>query len=387
MCADTRDCSYIFFNNGFVECKAEGYKLLPYTEMSGYIWKGQKIDKVFNSLTTTGQPPAGMFTSFLLNVCNQDKNRLHSLCTIIGYMLHSYYDYKLKAIVLTDSEISDTPNGRTGKTLVLQALKKVKPAAIINGKNFKTDHQFKYQDVNPDTSIVALNDVKRHFNVEDLFNDISDGITVEKKNQKPFTTQAKMIISTNMTLKIEGASANDRFIEFEFSNHYSDTRSPKDDFGKWFFSEWDDTEWNDFYNLMAYCICQFLKHSLVIPESINIQRRRLIDHTNDDFVTWMDEQVSAGQIAPGNEYPKNELYSRFIDAYPDYGEKGKGQITQRAFTTFLKRYINNSGNFAPFKKEDTRRSNGKDMILFRSVTDVSSYTDQPAKHEPVKLPF
>ena len=37
--ADGKEDCRIYFNNGFVFCTKEGYQLLPYTKLSGLIWK------------------------------------------------------------------------------------------------------------------------------------------------------------------------------------------------------------------------------------------------------------------------------------------------------------------------------------------------------------
>lgn len=369
LCADTKEASFIFFRNGFIKCTAGSIELLPYEKLEGYIWKGQMIDKDFvkQELKETPIEESGMFARFIYNVCERDTKRMKALSSIIGYSLHTYYESKLKAMIFTDSEISNSPNGRTGKTLLLQSLKHIKPTVLINGKDFKTDHQFKYQDVELDTQIVALNDIKTSLKVEDLFNDITEGIRVEKKNQKPFTNKVKFLIATNRTMKIDGASAKDRVLEFEFSNYYSDKFSPQDEFKTWFFQGWDNTEWNCFFNFMAYCISCYLQYGLIVPDIINADRRRLLEHTNEDFVNWMDEMVSTGKIAPGNEYDKAELHNTFLNTYDEYKGGKTGVSVLRGFTPCIKYYIDHTTYFAPYKAAHERVSNGKRYIRFDSI--------------------
>ena len=62
-----------------------------------------------------------------------------------------------------------------------------------------------------------------------------------------------------MTIKTEGGSAKARVVDFELSDHYNEFHQPVNDFGKRFFDDWDDSEWNDFYNLLAWCVCVFLR--------------------------------------------------------------------------------------------------------------------------------
>ena len=152
----------------------------------------------------------GDFAKFAFNVSNKNVERFNSLCSIIGYNLHTYFEEKLKATILTDSKISDTPEGRTGKSLLVTGLGKIKKLCNIKGKDFDAKNKFKSQEANLDDQVITIDDIARGFDFEMMFNDITEGIKVEKKNLKPFTLKAKILITTNRTLKIEGASAKDR---------------------------------------------------------------------------------------------------------------------------------------------------------------------------------
>jgi|GEM_PF-1887955 len=363
-CKDGKDEVYIFYKNGYVRCNGDGWKLYPMAELSGCIWQEQVLSRSFTSMPVT-MDTMGCFQQFFYNVCGKQIDRYHSLCTMMGYILHSYFDVKRKALILTDSEISDNPSGRTGKGLLLQAMKRIKPTVVINGKDFKTDDKHKYQEVTLETQIVGIDDAKRNVQIEDFFNDIVEGLKVEKKNQAPFKTDVKMVFTTNKTIRIEGASAKDRVIEFEMANHYSDKFSPQDEFGKWFFTEFDDEDWQAFDNFICFCISLYLDRGIIGAKSINLERRKLIDQTNEDFVNWIEDKVTDGTIAPDVEYDKKELHLQFLTAYPEYKERSP-LARQRRFTECLKTYANYAGKFAPFNKQtDERRSHGKDLFIFR----------------------
>ncbi len=363
-CKDTKDEVYIFYKNGFVSCTPGTWQLHPLSELKTYIWREQMLLRDFVKADITDKAPS-IFQQFIINVCDKKHDRYNALCSMLGYMMHSYFDTKRKALILTDSEISESPSGRTGKGLLLQALKRIKPTETINGKDFKTDEKFKYQDVSLETQIVGIDDAKSNVKIEDFFNDIVEGLKVEKKNQTPFKTNVKLLITTNKTIKIEGASAKDRVIEFEMSGHYSDKYSPADEFGKWFFTEFTESDWQGFDNFMCYCIGLYLDKGLIPAKSINLELRKLIDQTNEDFVNWMDDKVQTGTIIADADYDKKELHAQFLAAYPDHKERSHFS-KQRKFTESLKAYANYSGKFAPFdKKNDERRSSGKDFIIFR----------------------
>jgi hypothetical protein len=144
---------------------------------------------------------------------------------------------------LVDEKIPDDgePNGRTGKSIFGKALSKLKKSSRIDGKNFTFTERFTFQQVYLDTKIIEFNDVTRKFDLERLFSVTTDDMTIENKGEKPFTLSfddsPKLIVSTNYTIKGQGASFEDRLFEVEFSDYYNENHKPIDDFGNLFFDE------------------------------------------------------------------------------------------------------------------------------------------------------
>ncbi|MEI6765625.1 MAG: BT4734/BF3469 family protein [Bacteroidota bacterium] len=355
---DTKDTCFIYFKNGFVRCTRDGYQLLPYEQLAGLIWKNQIVDRGFTFLDFMSSSPQekGEFSFFTFNLCGKNPERYESLTSIIGYLLHSHFSGKLKAVVLTDSKISDVPSGRTGKTLLGQGLGYAKKYTELNGKDFDSANKHKYQELDLDTQIVHLNDVKKSFDFESLFNDITEGIVVDKKNIKPFKVKAKMIISTNKTIRIEGASARDRAIEFEFADYYNEKFSPEDEFHHWFFRDWDETEWMKFFNFCLFCISSYLKTGIVVAAPVNLNRRKLLENTNQEFVEFMDSQVKEGEIKPGIEYDKKGLFDRFLLESPEFADIKS--FKQRRFTECLRTYAKYSGHFSAVDPDANERKSG-----------------------------
>ena len=158
--------------------------------------------------------------------------------TLLGYLMHANTDGKMKAVVFTDSKISQSASGRTGKTLIGKAIGKMLNAntdgevqiySELNGKTFDSTNKHKYQTCRTITSCLHINDLPKIFDVECLFNDITEGIEIERKGKDPLKIQPKIMISTNQTLMIEGDSAKDRFIEYELSEYFSANHSPQDE--------------------------------------------------------------------------------------------------------------------------------------------------------------
>jgi hypothetical protein len=127
------------------------------------------------------------FEKFMFNICAKDDDRFKSLKSTTGYLLHQYKDLsKSMAVILNDELISDNPEGGTGKGLFVKAISKMKKVVTINGKQFSFTQSFPYQLVSADTQILCFDDVKKGFDFESLFSDITEGITLEKKNKEKY---------------------------------------------------------------------------------------------------------------------------------------------------------------------------------------------------------
>jgi hypothetical protein len=368
---DTYDKSYFYFQNGFVEVSKNGYKLRPYKELQGLIWKRQIVPRdfkaeKFNYLSLAQLKPDTIlkampcdFARFIYRVANNDIERFYSLVSITGYLLHDFYETALKAVVLTDSALSSGNNGRTGKTLYGKSLGKMRMYSELNGKDFDTEDQRRYQNCDRETQIVGLNDIKQYFPFDMLFNDITEGINVNKKNEKPFTIRAKMLIATNQTVKIEGSSARDRSIEFEFSNHFSEVHKPEKEFGHWFFRDWSPEVWSLFDNFMCFCTWYYLTKGLYYVESINLNARKMRDHTCEEFCEYMEVNGAFNQ-----RINLKWLYQNFQNEYPDYNQ---ARFTQRKFNNWIELYTQYNPNYERFDRSNYlhfQKSNGDSFITF-----------------------
>ncbi len=371
--SDNKDTGFIYYKNGFVKCTKEGFNLFEYENLQGHIFKNQIKPREFKEGS-----PEGMFYQFVFNISGKNEKRFESLQTLIGYLLHSYYENKMKAVNLTDSIISENAEGRSGKTLLGRAIAHIKNVCEIPGKDFDPKNKHKYSTVKLDTQIVILNDLTKGFEFETLFNDITDAITVDQKNLQPFTIRAKMLISSNDTFRIDGASAKDRVIEFEFADHYNATFSPENEFNCWFFRDWDEDEWRKFDNFMCGCLSSYLKTGLIEAEQINLDKRKLLSETNSDFIAFMNEKVVDGSFKINMEYDKAILHEKFLDSFPEYRIHTWLRVT-RNFTKYLVKYAKYSLKATP----QERRSNGRSLIQF-----IGNVDDQIAGEKKIdELPF
>lgn len=190
--------------------------------------------------------------------------------------MHGYTDpTRTKAIIFTDEKLSDKAFGRSGKGLVANAAKQMKNVLRIDGKNFRFDKSFPFQSVNPDTQIMFFDDVNKKFGFEKLFSIITEGITIEKKNEYsiPYERSPKILITTNQSITGSDDSSKARQFVVEFSDFYTANHFPIQDFEKMFFDEWDKNEWCVFDNYMIECCQYYLKNGLKEYDYVNLTKK------------------------------------------------------------------------------------------------------------------
>lgn len=341
---DTKDESFTFYKNCVVRVTKDGIDTLDYKKITKLVWKENILNRNF-SIIKEVDLPKGNFYKFCRNVANgkeQKYDRLNALKSIIGYCLHKHYEGKLKAIVFTDSRMSEKADGRSGKTMICQFIGHMMNASKvgdkiyceINGKTFDKNSPTRYQEANINTKLINLNDVEHHgnfrFDMETIFNDITEGAKVKRLYCEPFIINVKYIITTNKTLKVDGGSAKDRVLEYELSDYYSEKFSPFQEFGQWFLRDWNDLEFSYFDNFMLRSVQFYLKNGLQKPESINLEARKLKEQTAPEFIEFMDELGAK----KGMEIAKGDAYTEFTNQYIDF----RGKLSQRKFTDWLRQY-------------------------------------------------
>lgn len=368
----SRDEQYFYFDKGCWQIRQNEIKEIGYESITHNIWDEQKKDFPAKYLKhplitftrdTDGvyhynqQPEAKEchFLQFLVNTSNftwrkkteeieeveLQENRQHLLSKLcaIGYMLIECKDPgNARAVIGMDgkqSEVGDS-NGRSGKSLIGEALRVVLPTAYIPGKRRDLlDDNFLWNDVVENTKIVFFDDVLINFNFEFLFPNITGDWTVNYKGGRrityPFNSSPKIYIATNHAIKGSGSSFKDRQWLLAFSDFYNSDHKPVDDFGSLFFSEWDYNQWNSFWNLMANCVQLYLKFGVVQAPGERLEQRKLRQEITEGFISWADEYFSDPEHR-NVKIPRKQLQ----DAYLDYDP-----LQRRFFspTEFKKRFI------------------------------------------------
>ncbi len=363
--------AYYFYKNGFVEVTRDGYQVRPYSELPGMIWKDQIIQREFQVLKPA-DVESGVYWKFANrvagNAAGDNPERFSSFLTITGYNLHRFFNTKLRCTIFLDSRQSDDPDGRSGKSLHCKAMREILNAdpqngrqmITIDGKKYDPQNRFNLDQLDISTRLVLFDDVKRGFLIEDFFNAIVDGLIRERKGDvNKARIFAKILFTLNYTIQIRGGSAKDRVIEFEFADYYSSQLTPEMEFKMWFFRDWDAAEYQRFDNFMMMCVVDYLRLGIIMPDTINLEARKLRDETSQEFINFMEDV----QIEHERAYSKKELWVKFLDMDDDFKPRNKDfqWLKQRMFTQWLKHWATYRQEYAGYKEH---RSNGTDYIRF-----------------------
>ncbi len=366
---DTKDASYLYYSNCAVKITKNMIEPIDYLDLGGYVWKDHIINRKFKICDERRCD----YSVFIGNICGNEQDRVKTMESTIGYMMHGYKNLSYcPAIILNDEVISDNPEGGTGKGLFMNALSKMKKLVVIDGKAFAFEKSFPYQLVSADTQLLCFDDVKKHFDFERLFSVVTEGLTLEKKNKDaikiPFSKSPKIAITTNYAIRGTGNSFERRKWEIELHQHYNKNFTPLDEFGKHFFADWDEEEWCLFDNYMVYCLQDYLETGLVKSKFVNLKIRQLSAQTCHDFIEWcglIEGHTKNDELVKDTRLPMQDLYFAFIGEYPDYGPKAKMTISRTRFYRWLLAY----GQFTTgAKPEEGRDSSGRWFIMHSTKT-------------------
>jgi hypothetical protein len=266
---DLPTTSFIPYANGVLAVDKNGPKLLPYKEIKQEVWKERILPREFKYVKSKG-----MFEDFYLNLFGRGNTksaqiRSESYARAIwyfGYMLQgTKRDSNARAFILYDVKTGN--NGRSGKTIVLNALGKIRSLTVIDGKRVDLNDRFAFQTIDPWTEIVGIDDVAKGQSLAPIFNMITGTTTADKKNVAPISKRLKYAITSNWFLESEGSSEVGRQFVAQASRYYidyaeshGDTITPiVDVHGKEFFTDWNTKDWNEFDSFSVRCIQSHLR--------------------------------------------------------------------------------------------------------------------------------
>lgn len=364
---DGEDYAMIYYKNNAIRVYKDYFDILDYSELDGFVWENQIINRDF----IDADHHDSMFRKFIWLISGQEVEKYNTFKSIIGYLLHSYKtSANNKAIILNDETVSEVPNGGSGKGILINAIGHMKKISVIDGKTFDFNKSFAYQTVSSDCQVLVYDDVKRNFEFERLFSQITEGITIEYKNQGaiklPIKDSPKIAITTNYTIKTTGGSFERRVFEVELSKYFGVHYTPEQEFGTMLFYGWDTLEWSRFDKYMINCLQYYLENGLVKSEPKNLKLRKFINESCQEFFEFVED----GNIPIDTRLVKGEVYQKFKDENEDMRF-----LNKRIFNKWIKAY-------ADFKKLEYQdgNSNGSRWFVLSSGVEI-------IEKEEIKAPF
>lgn len=305
MLKDTREECYLPFRNGVVKITAAGGELLPYDQIGKHIWKNAIIDRdiVIDDIVANCE-----WSRFYACICGADSpdnmteeqtNNFFYLCALTGYLIHKYKDpARAYAVILSEAVETEEMGGGTGKGLFCRGIEQIASTCLIAGKTFDPVARFAWQRMQLHNTVAVIDDVPKGFQFTGLYNVITDGLTLERKNQQEifisYEDSPKVVVISNYVISNAGNHAERRQKVFEFAPFFSPAYTPEKHFGHLLLKDWDSLEWNRFYNFMISCTASYLNNGIPnMGRSDTLQRRAIRQKYGVEFSEWFYDQYLA----------------------------------------------------------------------------------------------
>ncbi len=254
-------------------------------------------------------------------------NKIYS----IGYLLHRYKDpsrpWMAYAMDNRESDVGES-HGGSGKSILFQSIRKFMSSFSFNGRNRRlTDNQHLMGVVTENTDYIIVDDAHQYFDMDFFFSFLTGPMDVNPKNaagyEIPFDKSPKFAVTTNHSPKgLDGSQAR-RLLFSVFSDYYHNNEtgdyerdwSPRDEFGKNLFSDYNDDEWNMYCNFIAQCISFYLRCDRKIgPPMAQVRRRQLRMQMGDTYKEWADVYFSTEGSFVDCEVSRIGAYEHFKDS-------------------------------------------------------------------------
>lgn len=334
---DERDTAILYFKNCVVKIHKHGesFDILDYSEIESPIWADKVLKRDFNYIKDSA---VGDFEDFCYKISGESDIHFNRLKSLLGYLLHNYKDPSLTKTVVfydTENDDKDVANGGTGKTLLSMFINQFRKVSTIDGKEFNPDNRFAFQNVNIDTEIVNIDDVGKNFDFVRLFAKTTSDFQIEKKGKHiislDYSNSPKIMITSNSLIKSpEGSSSKRRLEEFFLKSPFSDSFTPLNNYGRRFFEDWNQEEWDKTALFAIDCIKLFLEEGIVKLDELSSEEKEEIVLTKvigSDFKQFLDTNIDS---ILNKEVVRSEIRQKFCDQYDN--------ISQIRFTKDLIRY-------------------------------------------------
>lgn len=366
---DTEKTAYLYFENGYIEVTAEGKTFHSYSDLKANIWAKQRKQFTVSLIDKAEIEKSDVYRFLNCAIVGsgsedgKDEQRMLSMFTTIGYCIDSYKDpTNTKAPIFQDRKpnTGDEANGGSGKTLTAHMIGKMINTCVLDGKQFKFEAPYPYDTFRVDHKLIIYNDVNKRFPFEALFHKITEDFQFDRRYVDaiviPHEDAPKHLIITNYSLMGSTSSYARRQQIIEFSDFFNDEHTPKDEFKRRFFHDWDTAEWNRFYNFMLHCVLLYKKHGLVAFPSQNVKLNRLLSEAGEETIDWLDElfigEPGRAAIRPLENNDRAEMFQNFRDQVRRWSKLENSN----KFTNWVKLWADMRGFYFSVKKSGSKYS-------------------------------
>lgn len=300
---DTKYASYIYFSNGALRVTKDTTQLIKYSELDGCVFA--------NHIKNFDYKPSyytGAFGKFI-KLISIDAEHERFIKTSLGYILHYYKlkNYAKALMIIEDVEDQEEARGRSGKGLMAQFIEWLRWTIQQDGRNYKSDSQFKMQRVVPGVQVFYMNDPAPTVLMGQFYNYISDDWPVEAKGKKsysiPFVNSPKVLITTNYLPNIESDSDKDRFIILPIKKHFGASYTIRDEFPDniFFAEDWNEYDREGAIRFAIECIQLYFKEGVTQYFNEDMKRNadlRVLKNTvPDGLVDTMEQAMELAKIS------------------------------------------------------------------------------------------
>ena len=385
---DTRLRVLIPYRNGLLEVTAKGGTLSDGT------YNGLDIPDDSPTLTRDWRysTEKGELEDFIECACGREdgdecwKARKEALMTLLGYEICGAKEQVNYFPVIIEKSIEEN-NGGTGKSLITKSLSYIRKTCFLDFKTWDDDQRFFFTDVATTLPKIArCEDLPRSFDLEKMFNRLSDKFKIDIKGKNPvmldMDTMPKLIATSNYYLKGTGTAYSRRYKEYEITDWWRG-KDPEKHYGHLLYFDWDEEEWSRFDSFMARCAGKYLREGLKEYRGDNSAEKSL-DTNLGDLRDFFDETL--------DQLPYWTTAMELIEKYEDWyktvhaGKFMKISYTAKTMKSKLKTYCNLKGLVYDDNDGAPRKRNGETKRWIQvanpsPTTTVKTDTTVTKKHE------
>ena len=390
---DDKNTMFFPFQNGIVNVTSKGVTITPYDDATGYFWQHEVSQHAYYSKNETS-----VFDDFVKRISmNADltyneKNE-HWFKWILGYLLHRrdrLEGNEKRMVILTEHNIdSDVANGGSGKNLFLRACENLRPTIVVGSGAYTSGGTFSFQNMNASTHIYGISDPKS-FKLKDIYEFITGGVWVEKKNRQPYKAYPRIVGMFNNMPKGANDSDERRMFVCVFSHFFNAQNKGFEYYGQHIFDDFTNNAWNAFYSYMFECCRIYLNTPDAPPVYApdGFEDSKLLLNTSEHFLNSMKAFLSIGMLRHEDEQPifdsKNGQYTVSMEylynAYTWHFRDREKQLSKQVFSNYVVMYYRAKNYY--ISKLKKRYSYSPDKVVWCYVITprediVSDEPDEP----------